>query len=96
MQIRPIHNRQRDSYDRIVKCVTHLIYLLVENAETPEEKSEMKQLIHDILRQNPKTAGTHDTLLHLCVSSSTTIKSCYYNADQVHVGFDSYPFKLET
>ncbi|XP_034949991.1 protein fem-1 homolog CG6966 isoform X2 [Chelonus insularis] len=73
LEIRPIFQRQQDSYDRIVKCVTHLIYLLVRKATTKERKEETHRLICKLVKQNPKLASTDDTLLHLCVSSFNVI-----------------------
>ena len=80
-----MHNKQRESYDRILKCVTHLIYLLLETAQSDEEKDEMRHLVHSLVRQNPKCASTEDTLLHLCVSRLNTIHSNYFTADDIQV-----------
>ncbi|XP_015594899.1 protein fem-1 homolog C [Cephus cinctus] len=87
LEKRPVHKRQRDSYDRILKCVTHLIYLLVETARSEEEKLETRQLVYDLVRQCPKSASTEDSLLHLCVSSLNTITSSYFTADDIQMIF---------
>lgn len=85
---RPVHKRQKDSYERILKCVTHLIYLLVETANSNEEQILMHQLVHDLVKQNPRSILTEDTLLHLCVSSLNTINSSYFtSADDIHTIF---------
>lgn len=34
LQIRPVHKKQQENFDRVLKCVTHLIYLLVATAKT--------------------------------------------------------------
>ncbi|XP_058800378.1 protein fem-1 homolog A [Phymastichus coffea] len=83
LQYRPVHKRQGETYDCILKCVTHLIYLLIETAQTNEEKLEMKQLVHRLVKENPRSASTEDTILHLCVSCLNTINSSYFNADDV-------------
>lgn len=82
---RPVHKRQQDSYDRILKCVTHLIYLLVETAQTSEQKTEARQLVHKLVKQNPRSASTEDTLLHLCVSRLNTLTSSYFTSDDTQV-----------
>ncbi|XP_033209315.1 protein fem-1 homolog C [Belonocnema kinseyi] len=87
LEKRPVHKKQRESYDRILKCVTHLIYLLLETAQSKEEKDEMRQLVHNLVRQNPKCASTEDTLLHLCVSRVNTIHSNYFTADDIQMIF---------
>ncbi|XP_046837978.1 protein fem-1 homolog C isoform X2 [Vespa crabro] len=86
LEIKPVHKRQQESYERILKCVTHLIYLLIETGETNEEKTLTKQLVHELVKQNPRSAHAEDTLLHLCVSSLNTINTSYFttaNATQV-------------
>ncbi|EGI62018.1 Protein fem-1-like protein A [Acromyrmex echinatior] len=88
LEKRPVHKRQRDSYERILKCVTHLIYLLVETANSDEEKALMHELVRGLVKQNPRTVYTEDTLLHLCVSSLNTINSSYFtSADDMHTIF---------
>lgn len=84
-----MHKRQRDNYERILKCVTHLIYLLVEKAKSDEQKVLMHQLVHGLVKQNPRSVYIEDTLLHLCVSSSNTINSSYFtSADDIHVSMN--------
>ncbi|KAK0165341.1 hypothetical protein PV328_003860 [Microctonus aethiopoides] len=87
LEQRPVHKRQQDSYDRILKCVTHLIYLLVETAQTSEQKTETRQLVHKLVKQNPRSASTEDTLLHLCVSRLNTLTSSYFTSDDTQTVF---------
>ena len=85
LEKRPVHKRQRDSYERILKCVTHLIYLLVETGTSDDQKALTKQLVYDLVKQKPRSAYTEDTLLHLCVSKMNTISSTYFTAtDSIH------------
>jgi len=76
-----VQKRQQESYDRILKCITHLIYLLVETARTDEQKEQMREMVTALIRSNPRSASTGDTLLHLCVSRLNTIKSAYFSDD---------------
>lgn len=76
--IKPAHKRQQDSFDRILKCITHLIYLMLQTAKTSEQKVNIKQLITNLTRVNPRTVSAEDTLLHLCVSKSNTLRSSYF------------------
>lgn len=80
-----MHKKQRENYDRILKCVTHLIYLLIETASTPGEEFETRMLVHKLVKKNPRSSSTEDTLLHLCVSSLNTINSSYFTAEDVQV-----------
>lgn len=38
LQIRPVYRRQQENFDRILKYLTHLIYLLEVTSKTEEEK----------------------------------------------------------
>ncbi|CAD6241132.1 GSCOCG00009156001-RA-CDS [Cotesia congregata] len=87
LQQRPIHKKQQDNYDRILKCITHLIYLLIKTAQTEEQKVEVRQLVYKLVKQNPRSTSTGDTLLHLCVSSSNTITSSYFNSEVTQIIF---------
>ncbi|XP_014255354.1 protein fem-1 homolog CG6966 [Cimex lectularius] len=83
LDIRPVYKRQQESFDRILKCLTHLIYLMVETAKTEEEKSLVKKSVRELVKANPHSASTGDTLLHLCVSRLNTIKSSYFTDDNL-------------
>lgn len=73
-----MHKRQVDSFDRILKCITHLIYLLLQTAKTAEHKALVKSLVTNLNRVNPRTIILEDTLLHLCVSKTNTLRSTYF------------------
>lgn len=81
LKIHPVQKRQQESFDRILKCITHLIYLLVETGRTPEQKEIVHKIVSDLICSNPRSASTGDTLLHLCVSRLNTIKSSYFQDD---------------
>nr|BAL61211.1 fem-1 homolog A-like protein [Locusta migratoria manilensis] len=81
LEVRPIQKRQQESFDRILKCITHLIYLLVETARTPDERKHVARMVEELIQSNPRSASTGDTLLHLCVSRLNTIKSSYFQDD---------------
>lgn len=46
LQIRPVYRKQQENFDRVLKCVTHLIYLLEVTSKTAEEK----QIVSDLLQ----------------------------------------------
>jgi len=41
----------------------------------------MREMVTALIRSNPRSASTGDTLLHLCVSRLNTIKSAYFSDD---------------
>ncbi|XP_018573079.1 protein fem-1 homolog C [Anoplophora glabripennis] len=78
LKIRPVYKRQADFFDKILKCVTHLIYLMLATSTTEEDKTIVKQLITDLVRKNVRCAAQEDSILHLCVSKLNTIRSSYF------------------
>lgn len=80
LNIRPVFKRQQDNFDKILKVLTHQIFVLHVIPKTPEQIMMMKQLIRDILRIEPRTSAG-DTLLHLVVSKSNTMKPNNYFED---------------
>lgn len=51
---------------------------MLQTARTREENEIVTHLIVNLVKINPRTASTDDTLLHLCVSKLNTIKSSYF------------------
>lgn len=78
LSIRPVFKKQQDNFDKILRCITHLIYLMLNSAGKDEEKlyrihkSVFKILKHDIRTSN------QDTLLHMCVSRLNYVKHGYF------------------
>ncbi|XP_059611223.1 protein fem-1 homolog C isoform X2 [Phlebotomus argentipes] len=81
LTIRPVHRKQQENFDRMLKCITHLIYLLVTTAKTEVEKQMVRVAVTELVRSNIRSACTNDTLLHLSVSRLNVIKSGYFSDD---------------
>lgn len=43
LQIRPVYRKQQENFDRILKCLTHLIYLLEVTSKTDDEKQKVNK-----------------------------------------------------
>lgn len=41
LRIKPVYRKQQENFDRVLKCVTHLIYLLVSTAKSDIEKNKV-------------------------------------------------------
>lgn len=85
LHLRPVYRKQQENFDRVLKCVTHLMYLLVVTANTEEEKQLTFNSVQNLVKNNLNSACTNDTLLHLCVSRLNIIKSGYF-ADGTTIG----------
>lgn len=79
LQIRPIYKKQQENFDRILKCLTHLLYLLIQTAHTPDDHAAVNQSVAKIVRNTRSSCD--DTLLHLVVSRLNVIKSAYFTDD---------------
>ncbi|KAJ8715834.1 hypothetical protein PYW07_010316 [Mythimna separata] len=82
LEARPVFKAQADTFDRALRCVTHLLYLLHERAETPAERRAVAAAVRALVAADVRSAHTHDTLLHLCVSRLNVIRSTYF-ADEL-------------
>ncbi|XP_072398856.1 protein fem-1 homolog A-like [Diabrotica undecimpunctata] len=78
LNIRPVYKRQVDFFDKMLKCIAHLIYLMVETMSTDDEVAIVKKAISDFLRKNIRCVQLGDTILHMCVSKLNTIRSNYF------------------
>lgn len=92
--IRPSHKKQIDSFDRILKCITHLIYLMLQTIKNVEQMLYVKEHIKNLIRVNPKSIITEDTLLHLCVSKLNTLRSSYFVDEDPIVSNYSFSFNM--
>lgn len=79
LQIRPVYRKQQENFDRVLKCVTHLMYLLDATLKTDDEKQLVHEAVRSLVKDNIRSACTNDTLLHLCVSRLNIIKSGYFS-----------------
>ena len=77
LQIRPVYRKQQENFDRMLKCIVHLIYLLIGTGQTYEQKKLLFCAVKKLVASNIRSACTYDTLLHLCVSRLNVIKSGY-------------------
>lgn len=81
LQIRPVFRKQQENFDRILKCITHLIYLLIKSMKTKNEKQLVYKNVYELIKSNIRSACTNDTLLHLCVSRLNVIKSGFFTIE---------------
>lgn len=87
LTIRPVYKRQADFFDKMLKCITHLIHLMLETAVSDEDRETVTKLIRDLVKKNIKCITLEDTILHLCVSKLNTIRSSYFLDEEPVVRF---------
>lgn len=84
LQVRPVYRKQQENFDRILKCIAHLIYLLIGTSDTADKRKDVYYAVYDLVHTRVRSACTYDTLLHLCVSRLNVIKSGYLS-DENHL-----------
>lgn len=87
LTIRPIYKRQADFFDKILKCLTYLIFLMIENAVSEEQKESVEKHVKALVQIDPRAVSTQDSLLHMCVSRTNTIWSSYFIEEEPVVSF---------
>lgn len=78
LAIRPVYKKQQDNFDKMLKCITHLIYLMLETADNCEKKLALVYTNVFMLVRNEITTSNHDSLLHMCVSRLNFVKHGYF------------------
>ncbi|XP_026754117.2 protein fem-1 homolog A [Galleria mellonella] len=85
LSVRPVYKKQAESFDRALRCATHLVALLLSTADgSPEQQAALRAAVAGLVRADVRSAHTGDTLLHLCVSRLNVIRSTYF-ADELSV-----------
>ena len=84
LELRPECKAQLDNFDIVLTTWVHLIFILLRSAKSKGDLRAIFRLVQPILELNPRTQEG-DSLLHLAVSSSYSLKSNCFLDD------DSYP-----
>lgn len=78
LQIRPVFRRHQENFDRILNCLSHLLFLLTTTTSKEEQYDPaVTELVRRLVRINPRNSAG-ETLLHLAASRDNTIKSSSY------------------
>jgi hypothetical protein len=78
LAIKPVYKKQQDNFDKILKCITHLIFLILETAGNDQDKLDLIYVNVFRLVRNEISTSNHDSLLHMCVSRLNYVKHGYF------------------
>ncbi|CAH2096687.1 unnamed protein product [Euphydryas editha] len=87
---RPVYKKQADTFDRALRNVSHLLYLLLLTARRDADYEQLSAHVRRLVAADVRSALTGDTLLHLCVSRLNVVRSTYF-ADEITVPFFATP-----
>lgn len=80
----------QDNFDRVLNCVSHLLFLLTCIRPSDDEAARMSRLVADLVALDPRNSAG-ESLLHLAASCDNTIKSSNY-FDEPQVGNGNRPW----
>ncbi|XP_040573330.1 protein fem-1 homolog A-like [Lepeophtheirus salmonis] len=75
LKVNPVFQVQLDNLDIILTSWIHLIHILLKMAISEEEMRQIYLIVKEVLSIDPKTSNGGDSVFHLAVSSSSTLKS---------------------
>jgi len=75
LEIAPVYKRQQESWDKVLRIISHLLHLVTQLDKTPQQELPLRKKVHRLVHiMDPRT--THgDSLLHLSVSKSNTLRT---------------------
>ena len=83
LKLQPTCQSQLDNFDIVLTTWIHLVHILLQLAETEVQKTATFEEVMPMLHKNVKTHKTGDSLLHLAVSSASTLHSnSFLDGDQ--------------
>ena len=74
LEIAPQFRRQLDSYDKVLRIITHLLHLVTQLQSSDDDVVFRRRIHHVVHRIDPRTTSG-DSLLHLTVMRNNTLKS---------------------
>lgn len=80
LAVQPVFRRQLDNFDKILKVLTHLFFVLHALPKSEEEDVSVRRLVARALAQEPRSS-MGDTLLHLVVTKMNTMKPTAFFED---------------
>jgi hypothetical protein len=91
VRIRPVFKRQQESFDRCLRCCTHILYLLLKApSKTLEQFYQLKKLTQKLVKFNVRMCYNNDSLLHMAVSKNNVVRSHFFMDDHQVTVFPSY------
>jgi hypothetical protein len=74
LDVAPQFRRQLDSYDKVLRIITHLLHLVTQLQSSDDDVTFRRRIHHVVHRIDPRTTSG-DSLLHLTVMRNNTLKS---------------------
>ena len=74
LKIEPVFKKHLEDFDEILKMVVNLLHIMNKIQETDEQRKQLIRIAVKLIKYDPRTSQG-DSLLHLVVSTSSTLKT---------------------
>merc|ERR1712088_859761 len=93
LEIAPVYKRQQESRDKVLKIISHLLFLVTQLTRAPVLELPLRKKIHRLVHLMDPRTTQGDSLLHLAVSKSNSLKTQNFFEDGGQMGnlFPSLP-----
>lgn len=75
LRVQPQFRKQQESYDKVLRIITHLLHLVTKLPATEEEQVQIRKRLHFTVHNIDPRTSNGDSLLHLAVMKNNTLKS---------------------
>ena len=86
LEIAPVYKRQQESWDKVLKIISHLLFLVTQLTRVPLLELPLRKKIHRLVHEMDPRTNSRDSLLHLAVSKSNSLKAHNFFEDGGSVG----------
>lgn len=87
LKIEPVFKKHLEDFDELLKMSVNLLHILNKIQETDEERKQLIRIAIKLIKFDPRTSQG-DSLLHLVVSTSSTMKNFDSNAEKIFPNYD--------
>ena len=75
LELQPVYRRQQESWDKVLRIISHLLHLVTQLARKPVLELPLRRRIHRLVHTMDPRTTQGDSLLHLAVSKSNSLKT---------------------
>ena len=86
LEVAPVYKRQQESWDKVLKIISHLLFLVTQLSRAPVLELPLRKKIHRLVHEMDPRTTARDSLLHLAVSKSNSLKAQNFFEDGGSLG----------
>ena len=94
LKIEPVFKKHLEEFDEVLKMVVNLLHIMNKIQETEEQRKQLIRIAVKLIKYDPRTSQG-DSLLHLVVSTSSTMKTFDLNTEKLFPNYEMACLLLE-